>query len=240
MASVFGRGVAEDMDAIRTEMGYCPQHDTLFLGLTVEENMKVFAGLKGLTVDFGQCGTPDPSSPSAAQLLERLGLEEKRHSLAKTLSGGQKRALSVAIALVGNPRFLVLDEPTAGMDPAARRRVWDVLLEGKDSNSNSNQNQTQNGLAQQGGRGGRGRRVTLLTTHFLDEADVLGDRVGILAHGRLACLGTPLFLKRRLGVGYHLTVVADGTEAVCGSDLGSWQRRPPSSGYKRPCRLASL
>ena len=91
----------------------------------MEENLRVFAGLKGITVDFGggsngigdNAGSP-PVLNSAAQLLERLGLEPKRNSLAKTLSGGQKRALSVAIALVGNPRFLVLDEPTAGEPPS--------------------------------------------------------------------------------------------------------------------------
>ena len=174
----------------------------------MEENLRVFAGLKGIPVEVGSSssgssggggGGGDGASSAnqasaagtAALLLERLGLESKRHSLAKTLSGGQKRALSLAIALVGNPRFLILDEPTAGMDPASRRRVWNVLLDGKASNP---------------------ERVTLLTTHFLDEADVLGDRIGILAHGRLACLGSSLFLKRRLGVGYHVTVVSASQE----------------------------
>lgn len=170
-ARILGLDMSTEMDSIRRQIGYVPQHDTLFLALTVDENLAVFAGLKGV------------STSDATELLQRLGLEGSRDVVAKSLSGGQKRSLSVAIALIGRPRFLILDEPTAGMDPASRRRVWDVLLEHKSE------------------------RITLLTTHFLDEADVLGDRIAILAHGRLECMGSSLFLKTHLGIGYHLTAV---------------------------------
>lgn len=94
-----------------------------------------------------------------------------------------KRKLSVAIALCGNSKFVLLDEPTSGMDLSARRSLWDML------------------------RSYRHGRIIILTTHYMDEADILGDRIGIMAGGRLVCLGRSLFLKQRYGVGYNLTLV---------------------------------
>ncbi len=94
-----------------------------------------------------------------------------------------KRKLSVAIALIGKSKVVILDEPTSGMDPAARRLTWDVLI------------------------GSKCNRTIMLTTHFMDEADVLGDRIAIMADGRLQCVGSSLFLKKKYGCGYQLTVV---------------------------------
>ena len=102
------------------------------------------------------------------------------------LSGGSKRKLSVAIALVGNSKLVVLDEPTAGMDLSARRKLWNMLKKYKEG------------------------RVIILTTHYMDEADILGDRVGIMNEGELVCLGSPLYLKNRYGTGYTLTVIKKG------------------------------
>eukprot|EP00636_Phaeomonas_parva_P002754 CAMPEP_0118878728 /NCGR_PEP_ID=MMETSP1163-20130328/18636_1 /TAXON_ID=124430 /ORGANISM="Phaeomonas parva, Strain CCMP2877" /LENGTH=107 /DNA_ID=CAMNT_0006814657 /DNA_START=23 /DNA_END=342 /DNA_ORIENTATION=- len=99
------------------------------------------------------------------------------------LSGGQKRKLSVAIALIGGSEVVILDEPTSGMDPYSRRSTWQVLQRNKHG------------------------RVILLTTHFMDEADILGDRIAIMAEGVLKCWGSSLFLKKNYGVGYTLTVV---------------------------------
>ena len=101
---------------------------------------------------------------------------------ARKLSGGSRRKLSVAIALCGNSRFIMLDEPTSGMDIQARRALWDMLKRYKDG------------------------RIIILSTHYMDEADKLGDRIGIMSHGRLVCLGTSLFLKNRYGIGYTLTL----------------------------------
>lgn len=101
---------------------------------------------------------------------------------AKTLSGGQKRKLSVAIALVGDSKLVMLDEPTSGMDLTARRELWNMLKEEKEG------------------------RVMVLTTHFMDEADILGDRIGIMANGTLLCCGSSLFLKNKFGVGYRLNI----------------------------------
>ncbi|XP_075973498.1 phospholipid-transporting ATPase ABCA3-like isoform X2 [Anticarsia gemmatalis] len=118
-------------------------------------------------------------------LIEKLELEEKRDYPSKGLSGGQKRRLCVGIALSGAAKVVLLDEPTSGMDPASRRALWELLEKEK-----------------------KGRSM-ILTTHFMDEADILGDRVAIMAQGKLQCVGSPYFLKRHYGVGYTLVVVKD-------------------------------
>ncbi len=92
----------------------------------------------------------------------------------------------MAIALIGNSKLVVLDEPTAGMDLSARRKLWNMLKKYKQG------------------------RIIILTTHYMDEADILGDRIGIMNEGELVCLGSPLFLKNRFGTGYTLTVVKSG------------------------------
>lgn len=102
---------------------------------------------------------------------------------AKNLSGGNRRKLSVAIALIGGSRLVLLDEPTSGMDLSARRKLWNMLKNYKHN------------------------RIVILTTHYMDEADILGDRIGIMTGGQLICLGSSLFLKNRFGVGYNLTMV---------------------------------
>lgn len=119
----------------------------------------------------------------AARMMSEVGLIEKRDTPTCALSGGQKRKLSVALAFIGGSEVVVLDEPTSGMDPFSRRSTWGVL-------------QRQ-----------RKGRVILLTTHFMDEADTLGDRIAIMAEGELQCMGSSLFLKGLYGVGYTLTVM---------------------------------
>ncbi|XP_035432453.1 phospholipid-transporting ATPase ABCA1 [Spodoptera frugiperda] len=118
-------------------------------------------------------------------LIEKLELQDKRDYPSNGLSGGQKRRLCVGIALSGAARVVLLDEPTSGMDPSSRRALWELLQKEK-----------------------KGRSM-ILTTHFMDEADILGDRVAIMAQGRLQCVGSPYFLKRHYGVGYTLVVVKD-------------------------------
>ncbi|CAM9145594.1 unnamed protein product [Choristocarpus tenellus] len=131
---------------------------------------------------------PALKGPLVSRKLEEVGLKEKEHILASALSGGQKRKLSVAIAFTGSPRFCMLDEPTSGMDPYSRRCTWDLIQ-----------------------RGRKGRCV-LLTTHFMDEAEHLGDRVAMLSEGLLRCVGSPLFLKSRFGLGYNVTLVKAGED----------------------------
>lgn len=103
--------------------------------------------------------------------------------MAKNLSGGNKRKLQVGLAFVGKKsKLILLDEPTAGLDIAARRKMWDMLKQYKQN------------------------RVIILTTHYMDEAEVLGDRIGIMAQGKLVCLGSQLFLTGRYGVGDNLII----------------------------------
>lgn len=117
------------------------------------------------------------------KILQILRIEEKRKALSTQLSGGTCRKLSIGIALIGGSKVVMLDEPTSGMDPASRRDTWELLRQHKHD------------------------RTLLLTTHFMDEADILGDRVAILAQGQLQCCGSPLFLKCKYGAGYHMVMV---------------------------------
>ena len=176
-ATVYGYDVFNrDLDDVRRFMGVCPQHDILFDLLTPYEHLSVFQNFKGSEK------SPKQKHDEIEKLLKDVHLYDMRETQAKNLSGGSRRKLSVAIALCGDSKFIMLDEPTSGMDLQARRALWDML------------------------RIYRTGRIILLTTHYMDEADVLGDRIGIMSHGKLVCLGTPLFLKNRYGVGYNLTL----------------------------------
>ncbi len=106
----------------------------------------------------------------------------KKEALSKTLSGGQKRKVSVGIAMCGDSKVILLDEPTSGMDPQARRRLWDMLKQAKQD------------------------KIIILTTHFMEEADILGDRIAIMVNGDAQCCGSSSYLKNEFGVGYHLTI----------------------------------
>eukprot|EP00466_Bigelowiella_natans_P015839 jgi/Bigna1/33997/e_gw1.4.41.1 len=173
---VGGRDLMVHMDDFRRVMGVCPQTDILFDELTVREHLEFYAMLKGVP-----SGGVDNEVKTK---LSELDLNERRDAQAKTLSGGQKRRLSIAIALIGGSRVIFLDEPTAGVDPLSRHQVWSLLQRYKQQ-----------------------QRMMILTTHHMDEADLLGDRIAILASGRLKCYGSSLFLKNRFGSGYRLDMV---------------------------------
>ncbi|XP_067859732.1 phospholipid-transporting ATPase ABCA3 [Heptranchias perlo] len=167
--------ICQDMPLVRQNLGLCPQHDVLYENLTVEEHLSFFGRLKG-------CSS-DQIREEVNQMLSMLNFEEKRKARSKTLSGGMKRKLSIGIALIGDSKIVMLDEPTSGMDPFSRRATWDLLQRQKFG------------------------RTILLTTHFMDEADLLGDRILIMAKGQLQCCGSPLFLKSKYGAGYHMVIV---------------------------------
>lgn len=177
-AFINGFNIRQDMDNIRQSLGLCPQFNILFDVLTVEEHLHFFSELKGC--DKHEIGS------EVDKMIRLLRLEDKSNVLTKALSGGMKRKLSVGIALIGGSRFVILDEPSSGMDPEVRRHMWDVLK------------------TQQKGR------TMILTTHYMDEADYLGDKIAIMADGAVHCYGSSLFLKRKYGIGYHLTMVKAG------------------------------
>uniref|UniRef100_A0A0K0D086 ABC transporter domain-containing protein n=1 Tax=Angiostrongylus cantonensis TaxID=6313 RepID=A0A0K0D086_ANGCA len=159
-APTSGRVLISDLDIqkqrslCRRYIGLCPQGNALFDRLTVDEHLWFIHGLKG---------APGSYMTEGEQLLHQLKLLEKSDELAMNLSGGQKRKLCISMAVIGNSTVILLDEPTAGMDPCARRDVEALIQSIKMD------------------------RTVLLTTHYMDEAELLGDRVAIMARGRVYC-----------------------------------------------------
>jgi len=139
----------------RERVGIVLQSSAMYVNLTVAEHLALFAGYYQRPRD-------------ASEVIEVVGLGEKRDARVRTLSGGQKRRLDLGLALVGDPELLFLDEPTTGFDPVARRAAWDMIRS----------------LRELG-------KTVLLTTHYLDEAEQLADRVAVLREGRIAALGRP-------------------------------------------------
>ena len=169
--ALLGLNWAQNEAELRQRIGVQLQETQFPEKLTVEETLRLFRS-------FFHSGIPVEDSIRTSQL------EEKRHARVGTLSGGQKQRLAMACALVGNPELLFLDEPTTGLDPQARRHLWDLV----------------DGLKQQG-------RTIILTTHYMDEAERLCDRVAIMDHGRIIALGTPQQLIASIG-GEHIVEFA--------------------------------
>ena len=153
--SVLGHDPSDAPRALKERMGVVLQHTELTPVLTVHEIHRLFAGYYAHPRDVDE-------------VIELVGLGEKRDAKVKTLSGGQKRRLDLGIALVGDPDLVFLDEPTTGFDPAARRSAWEMIL----------------ALRELG-------KTILLTTHYLDEAQQLADRVAVIHAGAIIGLGTP-------------------------------------------------
>ncbi|XP_044266047.1 phospholipid-transporting ATPase ABCA1-like [Tribolium madens] len=168
-----GKDIKRHTSEVRRLLGLCPQHNLLFPDLTVFEHLKFFAMIK----------RSKNSTKEATEMLEKLGLEEKKYEMACTLSGGMKRKLCLGMALIGDSQVLILDEPTSGMDPESRRKVWNMLLEYRKT------------------------KTILITTHFMEEADVLGDYIAIMADGKLQDHDTPYNLKMKYNTGYHLSLM---------------------------------
>uniref|UniRef100_A0A8C5Z7H4 ATP-binding cassette sub-family A member 3-like n=1 Tax=Marmota marmota marmota TaxID=9994 RepID=A0A8C5Z7H4_MARMA len=166
------------MVQIRKSIGWCPQHNILFDNFIVAEHL--FFILISCLLPFQLKGLSQQKCPEEVkQMLHILNLEDKRNSRSKFLSGGMKCKLSIGIALIVGSKVLMLDEPTSGMDAISRRAIWDLLQKQKSD------------------------RTILLTTHFMDEADLLGDRIAIMAKGELQCCGSSLFLKQKYGLYPH-------------------------------------
>ena len=180
-AWIDGHDVVADRHRVRERMGYCPQADPLIELMTARETLVMFARLKNI---------PEASIPRVVRsLLERVTLTPYADRVAGSYSGGNKRKLSLAIALVGSPAVVFLDEPSSGMDPVSRRHMWDIITRE------------------------RSVRSIVLTTHSMEECEALCTRIGIMTAGRLQCLGGQQHLKSKYGGGYTLEMrVAAGRE----------------------------
>lgn len=176
-AFMFGKSVRSEMGSLRSVMGTCPQDDLLWEELSARAHVELFARFRGVPEDELQ--------HHVDSRLSTVSLLDVSKAAVDTFSGGMKRRLSVAMSAVGNPQIIFLDEPTTGLDPLSRRKVWSMIETLKPG------------------------RVLVLTTHNMEEADALGDQVAILATGRLRAVGTPLFLKARFGAGYQINLLTD-------------------------------
>src|SRR5258705_9145043 len=179
---ILGMDPVREGSAIRARLGVCPQQDTLDTELTVTENLTVYARYFGMSRSAAKA--------KAAQLLDFVQLTERAHSTVEPLSGGMKRRLTIARALVNDPDIVLLDEPTTGLDPQARHLVWERLFR----------------LKQQG--------VTLvLTTHYMDEAEQLCDRLVVMDAGKIVAEGSPRALIERYST-REVVELRFGTDAL--------------------------
>ncbi|MEM0085926.1 MAG: ABC transporter ATP-binding protein [Zestosphaera sp.] len=151
---------------IRSKINYCPQDPALYDNLTGLENLMFYSGLYGIT--------GKKALERAKRLIKRVGLEGYANKPVKTYSGGMKKRLNLAAALINEPSILILDEPTTGMDPQVRREVWQLLNEIKGSD-----------------------RAIIFSTHYMDEAEVLSDKVAIMDSGKIIVEGRTEDLKKR-------------------------------------------
>jgi ABC-2 type transport system ATP-binding protein len=187
-AIVAGHDVAREADAVRRLIGVIPQALTSDPDLTVEENLSIYAKLYSVP--------KAERVKNIAEVLEAVDLTKWRGAQVKTLSGGMRRRVEIARGLVHNPSIFFLDEPTTGLDPVSRIAVWEML-----SNLRAKRNLS-----------------ILITTHYMDEADKLCDRIAIVDHGTLVALGTPLELK-------HSVPGANVVEAHFDRETPEWQAR---------------
>jgi len=176
-----GFSLEEDYGRCKKLMGFCPQDIVVWESLTCLEQLDFTARLYDVPKIVAR--------NRSLELLGILGLEEKKHKLAKTLSGGMKRRLNIALAIVHDPEILILDEPQAGLDPQSRVLVREYI------------------------RSLAGEKTVILTTHDMDEADRLAERIGIIDHGELLVLDTSNNLKDQVGEGDILEIkISDGQE----------------------------
>ncbi|KAL7706957.1 ATP-binding cassette protein subfamily A member 10 [Lotmaria passim] len=174
-ASICGNDIVADSAAALRCIGYCPQFDACLDLLTVEEHLYLYAGVRGIS-----WRTRDVV---VAGLMKLCGLTEYAKTKSHELSGGNRRKLSVAVSLMGGPRVVFFDEPSAGMDPVARRGLWNAIETVADNCS------------------------VVLTTHHLEEVEALAHRVSIMVDGTLRCIGDKTHLKHKYGTGFEVTVV---------------------------------
>jgi ABC-2 type transport system ATP-binding protein len=159
-AEICGYEIQKNPQKVKEQIGVCIQETAIYPYLTGLENLALFGSLYGMN--------KKAIKERSKLLLEKMALEEDAKRITSKYSGGMKRRLSLALALIHDPRIAFLDEPTVAMDPQLRHLVWDFIKEQKE----------------------KGKTI-ILTTHYMEEAEELCDRVGIIDHGRLIALGTP-------------------------------------------------
>ena len=188
-ASVLGYDVVKTPFAVKRLIGVSPQETILSERLNCWENLALIGKVHGLR--------SDQVRRRSQQLLETMGLMERAKDQVRKFSGGMKRRLSIAMALVSDPQVLFLDEPTLGLDPQARRAVWEYIDTLK------------------------GNKTILLTTHYMEEADALSDRIGIIDEGRVVALGTSQELKTNTFKMRNMAVSTENLTAEVIADLHS-------------------
>ena len=166
--TIGGNSVGADADEVRKIIGVCPQELALYPELSANDNLVFFGRMAGL-------GGREAKEVARAN-LETVGLADRAKDKVDNFSGGMKRRVNIAIALMNRPKMLFLDEPTVGIDPQSRNHIFDTVESLRDEGM-----------------------TVLYTTHYMEEADRLCDRVGVIDHGRLIALGTPRELKARIG-----------------------------------------
>eukprot|EP00347_Sterkiella_histriomuscorum_P015355 403357331 len=179
--------VTKDLNQIRLKIGLCQQNDIVFDNLTVQEHLELICKLK--MFDLKSC------NKRVEDILDTVSLDKNRDSLAKTLSGGMKRRLSIAMGIVAESEVLILDEPTTGLDPIVRDQVWNLIKDLKKD------------------------RCILMTTQHLEEAEQLADNLALLETGKLVALGTVDEIKKKYGVGYNLKVQSSTHGQFLSQDL---------------------
>ena len=163
-----GSSILTDPAGVKARIGVSPQETAVAPNLTVQENLELMCGVHGFT--------REKQMQKVRQIAEELGLEDILKRKAGKLSGGWQRRLSIAMALIGEPEILFLDEPTLGLDVLARSDLWEVI------------------------RALKGKITIILTTHYMEEAEALSDEIGIMKDGRLLARGTAQALKKRAGM----------------------------------------
>ena len=162
-ATIMGHDIQKDLIAVKQLIDVSPQETAIAEHLNAWENLSLIGGIRGLA--------KEEVKKRSQELLEMVGLAKRAKEQVRNFSGGMKRRLSIAMALVSDPQVLFLDEPTLGLDPQSRRGMWEHIAELK------------------------GKKTIVLTTHYLEEADALADRIAIIDEGKIAALGTPQELK---------------------------------------------
>ena len=165
---------------VRKLIRYCPQFDALFPNLTVKKHLEFYARIKGVI--------PTMREIVVKRQIVEIDLEEYDNRYANKLSGGNKRKLSVAMAMIGNPQIVFLDEPSTGMDPKAKRFMWEIILRISALHKKS---------------------TVILTTHFMEEAKALSTKLGIMVDGQFKCFRSAQHIKCKFGDGYEIEVRID-------------------------------